>query len=112
MARRPSGIAGPILENPHHGTTVVRSLRRVVALYSKMKRSDKMMICKADFEELFPELFRPSDMERSVAEPGAKCLARREDDGGRTASANIIPLRHRRPVQEGRRDSIFEAGRR
>lgn len=30
-----------------------------------------MMICKADFEELFPELFRPSDRERSVAEPGA-----------------------------------------
>ncbi len=67
-----------------------------------------MMICKADFEELFPELFRPSDMERSVAEPSAKCLARWEDDGGRTTSTNIIPLPHRRPMQEARRDSNFE----
>ncbi|MBN8189995.1 hypothetical protein JF540_25245 [Salipiger thiooxidans] len=70
-----------------------------------------MMICKADFEELFPELFRPSDMERSVADPGAKCLARWEDDGGRTTSTNIIPLPHRRRMQETRRDSIFEVGR-
>lgn len=108
MARRPSGIAGPILENPHHGTTVVRSLRRVVALYATMKRSDKMMICKAEIEELFPELFRPSDMERSVAEPSAKCLARWEDNGGRTTSTNIIPLPHRRPMQKARRDSVFE----
>ena len=112
MARRPSGIAGPILENPHHGTTVVRSLRRVVALYATMKRSDKMMISKADFGELFPELFRPSDMERSVAEPSAKCLARWEDDGGRTTSANIIPLAHRRPIQDARRGSFFEMRRR
>ena len=50
-----------------------------------------MMICKADFEELFPELFRPSDIVKSVAEPSARCLARWEDDGGRTTSANIIP---------------------
>ena len=108
MARRPNGIAGPILENAHHWTAVVRSLRRVVVPYATMKRSDKMMICKADFEELFPELFRPSDMERSVAEPSAKCLARWEDDGGRTTSANVIPLPHRRPIQEARRDSNFE----
>ena len=67
-----------------------------------------MMICKADFEELFPELFRPSDMERSVAEPGAKCLARWEDDDGRTTSTNIIPLPHRRRMQETRSDSNFE----
>ena len=66
-----------------------------------------MMICKADFEELFPELFRPSDMERSVAEPSAKCLARWEDDGGRTTSANVIPLSRRRPIQEARRGSFF-----
>ena len=112
MARRPNGIAGPILENAHYWTTVVRSLRRVVALYGTMKRSDKMMICKADFEELFPELFRPSDMVRSVAEPSAKCLARWEDDGGRTTSANIIPMPHRRPIQEARRDSNFEVRRR
>ncbi len=71
-----------------------------------------MMICKADFEELFPELFRPSDLERSVAEPGAKCLARWEDDGGRTTSTNIIPLPHRRSIQEVRPGSVFKAHRR
>ena len=43
-----------------------------------------MMICKADFEELFPELFQPSDMVSSVPGPSVKCLARWEDDGGRT----------------------------
>lgn len=93
-------------------TAVVRSLRRVVAPYGAMERSDKMMVCKADFEELFPELFRPSDMERSVAEPSGKCLTRWEDDGGRTTSANIIPLPHRRPIQEARRGSFFEMPRR
>ncbi|WP_343504825.1 MULTISPECIES: hypothetical protein [Roseobacteraceae] len=67
-----------------------------------------MMISKADFGELFPELFRPSDMERSVAEPSAKCLARWEDDGGRTTSTNIILLPNRRPMQEARRDSVFQ----
>ncbi len=112
MARRPNGIAGPILENAHHWTAVVRNLRHVVAPYGAMKRSDKMMICKADFEELFPELFRPSDMVKSVAEPSAKCLARWEDDGGRTTSANIILLPHRRPIQEARCGSFFEMRRR
>ncbi|MCB1328517.1 MAG: hypothetical protein KDK28_03255 [Maritimibacter sp.] len=67
-----------------------------------------MMICKADFEELFPELFRPSEVVRSVDEPSAKRLERWEDDGGRTTSANIIPLPHRRPIQEARRGSSFE----
>ena len=67
-----------------------------------------MMVCKADFEELFPELLRLRDMERLVAEPSAKCLARWEDDGGRTTSTNIIPLPHCRPMQEARRDSNFE----
>lgn len=112
VARRPNRIAGPSLENAHHWTAVVRSLRRVVAPYGAMERSDKMMICKADFEELFPELFRPGIMVSSVAEPSAKCLARWEDDGGRTTSANIIPLPHRRPIQEVRRNSNFEARRR
>lgn len=93
-------------------TAVVRSLRCVVAPYGAMERNDKMMICKADFEELYPELFRPSDMERSVAEPRAKCLARWENDGGRTTSTNIIPLPHRRPIQEARRGSVFKARRR
>lgn len=71
-----------------------------------------MMLCKADFEELFQDLFRPKDMVSSVAEPSAKCLARWEDDGGRTTSANIIPLPHRRPIQEARRNSNFEVHRR
>jgi len=71
-----------------------------------------MMICKADFEELFPELFRPSATVSSVAEPSAKCLARWEDDGGRTTSATIIPLSHRRLIQEARRGSFFEVRRR
>lgn len=70
------------------------------------------MLCKADFEELFPELFRPSDMVSSVAEPSAKCLARWEDDGGRTTSASVIPLPQRRPIQEARRGSFFEVRRR
>lgn len=71
-----------------------------------------MMLCKADFEELFPDLFRPKYIEPSAARPSARCLARWEDDGGRTTSANIIPLPHRRPIQEARRNSNFEVHRR
>ncbi len=33
-----------------------------------------MMICKSDFEDLFPEIFQPDET----------CIARWEDDGGRT----------------------------
>ena len=49
-----------------------------------------MMICKADFEELFPELFQP---EPAVAAhpkanaPNAECTAQWQDDGGRFLSA-------------------------
>lgn len=71
-----------------------------------------MMLCKADFEELFPDLFRPRDVVSLTAEPSAGCLARWEDDGGRTTSANIIPLPRRRPIQEARRGSFFEVRRR
>lgn len=44
-----------------------------------------MMICAADFEELFPDLFQPATA--SAAQPKAKapsteCIARWEDDGG------------------------------
>lgn len=59
------------------------------------------MLCRADFEELFPDLFKP-ELEpvpavRQIAKsPSAECIARWEDDGGlhaplapqdRTASA-------------------------
>jgi len=45
-----------------------------------------MMICNADFEELFPALFRPASAPASAARqpaPDANCIARWEDDGGR-----------------------------
>lgn len=71
-----------------------------------------MMICKADFEELFPDLFRPTDIEPSAAKPSARCLERWEDDGGRTTSGNSIPLPRRRPIQEARHGSFFEVRRR
>lgn len=71
-----------------------------------------MMICKADFEELFPDLFRPTDIEPSAAKPSAKCLARWEDDGGRTTSASTVPLPQHRPIQEARLGSFFEVRRR
>jgi len=41
------------------------------------------MICRADFEELFPEIFRPTPMSGSRQSPTEECLARWEDDGGR-----------------------------
>lgn len=47
-------------------------LARVEARYGEGEIRP-MMICKADFEELFPEIFRPSDT----------CIARGEDAGGR-----------------------------
>ncbi|KAA8606069.1 hypothetical protein AL036_16185 [Salipiger aestuarii] len=71
-----------------------------------------MMICKADFEELFPDLLGPKVRRPSAAGPSAECVARWEDDGGRTTSANIIPLPRRRPIQEARRGSFFEVRRR
>ncbi len=71
-----------------------------------------MMICEADFEELFPDRFGPKEIDPSAATPSASCLARWEDDGGRTTSADIIPLSHRRPIREARRGSVFEVRRR
>lgn len=50
-----------------------------------------MMICKADFEDLFPELFLPRDTESSVAEPNTESVARWEDDSGRATSAETTP---------------------
>lgn len=54
-----------------------------------------MMLCQADFEELFPDLFRDdSDEPKSNRPDGASadCVARWEDDGGRHA----VPLPWRR----------------
>jgi hypothetical protein len=52
-----------------------------------------MMICKADFEELFPYLFAPKDIQPLSATSSASCLKRGKDYGGCTTSAKIIPLR-------------------
>lgn len=63
-----------------------------------------MMICKADFEELFPDLFQPepaTTANQMTKLPSVECLARWEDDGGRSwpattrsdqvASARMLP---------------------
>ena len=45
-----------------------------------------MMLCKADFEEIFPELFEPNQRplsETPVETSSPACIARWEDDGGR-----------------------------
>lgn len=47
-----------------------------------------MMICKADFEELFPECFTSQiQIRRETAAPSQACIARWEDDGGRFGPA-------------------------
>lgn len=53
-----------------------------------------MMLCKADFEEIFPELFKPTKCalaETSVAANHPACIARWEDEGGRISDK----MRHR-----------------
>lgn len=45
-----------------------------------------MMICKADFEELFPDLFKPEPAvaaHQTAADPSADFIARREETAGR-----------------------------
>lgn len=45
-----------------------------------------MMICAADFEELFPDLFQPEHVHAATGRakaPSAECIARWEDDGGK-----------------------------
>ncbi len=47
-----------------------------------------MMICKADFEELFPALFQPEPVLAPCPKaqgPSSECIARWNDDGGRQA---------------------------
>lgn len=49
-----------------------------------------MMICKADFEDLFPDQFRPEPAPvtyQSAKSAAAECIARWEDDGGRSLPA-------------------------
>lgn len=50
-----------------------------------------MMICKADFEELFPETFRKQE-DHPAGGPDAASLSRWEDDGGRTVSLPQRPV--------------------
>ena len=42
------------------------------------------MLCRADFEELFPEMFEPQ-VSATPAAPSDDCVARWEDDGGAPA---------------------------
>ena len=61
-----------------------------------------MMICAADFEELFPDLFQPEHV-RTAPWPAkaasAECIARWEDDGGLHVSPSsrdrTAPVRRR-----------------
>ncbi|SEN99523.1 hypothetical protein SAMN05216227_10382 [Pseudorhodobacter antarcticus] len=49
-----------------------------------------MMICKADFEELFPEIFGSEPRlspKPKVHQPSVECLGRWEDDGGDLGAA-------------------------
>lgn len=59
-----------------------------------------MMICKADFEDLFPGLFPPEDKAPSVAKAKAAGRARRDDDGARTASVETLPQGTRHPPRK------------
>ncbi len=57
-----------------------------------------MMLCKADFEELFPETFKLNQCHVApivAGDPGPACLARWEDDGGRPSGQ---PRRRDAPV--------------
>lgn len=57
-----------------------------------------MMLCKADFEELFPEVFAPERHRAERTAPAGNrpvCIARWEDDGGalrRGAGASRTPV--------------------
>lgn len=69
-----------------------------------------MMICNADFDELFPDLFcRPLTAAAPRApEPG--CLARWEDDGGRIPAPQrprAAPSVPRRAVRAGASDPLI-----
>ena len=60
-----------------------------------------MMICKADFDELFPDLFQAEPapaLHRMAKLPSAECIARWEDDGGLP-----LPANRTRPATSDRR---------
>ncbi len=61
-----------------------------------------MMLCNADFDEIFASAQQRADHMRPAASfpsPGAACLARWEDDGGRT-----LPHLSRGKAHAARRD--------
>ncbi len=54
-----------------------------------------MMLCKADFDELFPNMFDPGQRPLaalSSAAPDIACITRWEDDGGRTLAIQPRPM--------------------
>jgi|GEM_PF-6247695 len=60
-----------------------------------------MMICNADFDELFPDLFPPEHVpavEPIAKAPSAECIAHWEDDGGGhlppAPPVRFAPVRH------------------
>jgi len=60
-----------------------------------------MMICKADFAELFPHLFLPEPAPAAhpmASAPPVECMARWEDDGGR-----ILPASRHGQAMPGRK---------
>ncbi len=60
-----------------------------------------MMICDADFQDLFPDLFPPSPQDATPKDASKTCLARGEDDGGRAHDA--IPPRQASIARTGYR---------
>ncbi len=56
-----------------------------------------MMLCKADFEELFPSLFKTKDHTLGEAQlsSGNDCISRWKDDGG---SVLALPAREHAPA--------------
>jgi hypothetical protein len=73
-----------------------------------------MMLCQANFEDLFPDLFPGEAPETEAIRPkgaSADCVARWEDDGGRHA----VPLPWRRKAiarsRPGRGRPAFAADR-
>lgn len=72
-----------------------------------------MMICDADFEELFPDLFQPEPapgMQPIAKGPSAECIARWEDDGGLPGAPRERTAPVRSPVFAYDMDGFSRAG--